>query len=189
MHSQNFLSPHTQTIWGTSMFKGLSIEEAWLMAVESAALALLPLWHSDPVVRVPLTCLFLSNLNGTFNMTRQTKQIKPMISRSREPDQTRSQRADLMICRQKRVGQGGVSSFSFHCQSSYLEVQQTSRQFTGTLDSLCKESVCLTYNTHTCSQSIFGYLAPNNWSFGRRPYISIQIFNTFLSRLICILHE
>lgn len=113
MHSQNFLSPHTQTIWGTSMFKGLSIEEAWLMAVESAALALLPLWHSDPVVRVPLTCLFLSNLNGTFNMTRQTKQIKPMISRSREPDQTRSQRADLMICRQKRVGQGESLPFLF----------------------------------------------------------------------------
>lgn len=50
-------------------------------------------------------CIF-NALNGTFNMTWQTKQIKQMISRTRQPTQTRSQIADLIVCRLKRVGQG-----------------------------------------------------------------------------------
>lgn len=36
-------------------------------------------------------CCFLNVLNGTFNMTWQTKQINRMISRSRQPDQTKAQ--------------------------------------------------------------------------------------------------
>lgn len=47
----DLLSPHTQALWGRSMFKGLSIVEALLMTVESASffflipLRFLPLWH------------------------------------------------------------------------------------------------------------------------------------------------
>lgn len=64
----DLLSPHTQALWGRSMFKGLSMVEAWLMTVESArrllsfsyiSLPHLPLWHSDLVVKtLPTYLLF-----------------------------------------------------------------------------------------------------------------------------------
>lgn len=57
------------------MCKGLSILEAWLMTVESVTLGLSPHDTLTQLLQPLRRLCFLNALNGTFNMTWQTKRI------------------------------------------------------------------------------------------------------------------
>lgn len=147
------------------MFKGLRIVEACLMTVESAPLSP-PFYDTLTQLLHPLQHLcFLNALNATFNMTWQTKQIKRMISRTRQPDQTHSQRAPpLMICRQKGVGQGESFPLLFIVNLNIWKCIRHQESFSASLNSarpVCSVPLRLT-TTNTCTQSILRYLALNN---------------------------
>lgn len=98
------------------------------MTVESATLPPLCLWHSDPVVTAPPTCLFFKCFKWYIqhDLADKTDQTDDPQDQTPRPNTQPKSRSDDLQTEGSRSRSGVVFSSSFHCQSYYLEVHQES---------------------------------------------------------------